>query len=93
MGYRPFEVDLCGRIALTLLARLHGPEIAMGLQLGIEYDPQPLRVRHPCRVAAPPRHRRARGQPADAGLSHSGAGYDDGGGERWLLPVRNLDPS
>jgi transcriptional regulator GlxA family with amidase domain len=28
-------------MALTLLARLHGPEIAMGLQLGIEYDPQP----------------------------------------------------
>jgi transcriptional regulator GlxA family with amidase domain len=28
-------------MALTLLARLHCPEIAMGLQLGIEYDPQP----------------------------------------------------
>jgi transcriptional regulator GlxA family with amidase domain len=28
-------------MALTLLARLHGPEIAMGLQLGLEYDPQP----------------------------------------------------
>jgi transcriptional regulator GlxA family with amidase domain len=28
-------------MALTLPARLHGPEIAMGLQLGIEYDPQP----------------------------------------------------
>ena len=28
-------------MALTLLARLHGPEIAMGLQLGIEYDSQP----------------------------------------------------
>ena len=28
-------------MALTLLARLHGPEMTMGLQLGIEYDPQP----------------------------------------------------
>lgn len=27
--------------ALTLLARMHSPEIAMGLQLAIEYDPQP----------------------------------------------------
>ena len=28
-------------MALTLLARLHGPQIAQGLQLAIEYDPQP----------------------------------------------------
>jgi glycine/D-amino acid oxidase-like deaminating enzyme len=28
-------------MALTLLARLHGPELAQGLQLAIEYDPQP----------------------------------------------------
>jgi len=28
-------------MALTLLAHMHGPEIAMGLQLGIEYDPHP----------------------------------------------------
>ena len=27
-------------MALTLLARLHGPQIAQGLQLAIEYDPQ-----------------------------------------------------
>ena len=30
-------------MALTLLARLHGPQIAQGLQLAIEYDPQPPR--------------------------------------------------
>jgi hypothetical protein len=28
-------------MALTLLARLYGPELAQGFQLGIEYDPQP----------------------------------------------------
>jgi transcriptional regulator GlxA family with amidase domain len=28
-------------MALTLLARLHGPQIAQGVQLAIEYDPQP----------------------------------------------------
>jgi transcriptional regulator GlxA family with amidase domain len=28
-------------MALTVLARLHGPQIAQGLQLAIEYDPQP----------------------------------------------------
>jgi transcriptional regulator GlxA family with amidase domain len=28
-------------MARTLLARLHGPQIAQGLQLDIEYDPQP----------------------------------------------------
>ena len=28
-------------MALTLLARLHGPQIAQGLQLAIEYDPEP----------------------------------------------------
>lgn len=27
--------------ALTLLARMHGPQVAQGLQLAIEYDPQP----------------------------------------------------
>jgi transcriptional regulator GlxA family with amidase domain len=28
-------------LALTLVARLHGPEVAQAIQLGIEYDPQP----------------------------------------------------
>jgi len=28
-------------MALTLLARMYGPELAQGLQLAIEYDPQP----------------------------------------------------
>ena len=28
-------------MALTLLARLYGPELAQGLQLAIEYDPRP----------------------------------------------------
>ena len=28
-------------MALTLLARMYGPELAEGVQLGIEYDPQP----------------------------------------------------
>jgi transcriptional regulator GlxA family with amidase domain len=28
-------------MALTLLARMHGPQIAQGVQLVIEYDPQP----------------------------------------------------
>lgn len=28
-------------MALTLLARMHGPQIAQGVQLAIEYDPQP----------------------------------------------------
>jgi hypothetical protein len=28
-------------MALTLLARMHGPEIAMGVQLALEYDPRP----------------------------------------------------
>jgi transcriptional regulator GlxA family with amidase domain len=28
-------------MALTLLVRLHGPQIAQGLQLAIEHDPQP----------------------------------------------------
>jgi transcriptional regulator GlxA family with amidase domain len=28
-------------MALTLLARMHGPEIAQAVQLAIEYDPQP----------------------------------------------------
>jgi transcriptional regulator GlxA family with amidase domain len=28
-------------MALTLLARMHGPEMAQAIQLGIEYDPQP----------------------------------------------------
>src|SRR5215472_10912309 len=28
-------------MALTLLARIHGPQIAQGVQLAIEYDPQP----------------------------------------------------
>jgi transcriptional regulator GlxA family with amidase domain len=28
-------------MALTLLARLHGPQIAQGVQLALEYDPQP----------------------------------------------------
>jgi transcriptional regulator GlxA family with amidase domain len=28
-------------MALILLARMHGPEIAMGVQLAIEYDPRP----------------------------------------------------
>ena len=28
-------------MALTLLARMHGPEIAMGVQLAVEYDPRP----------------------------------------------------
>ena len=28
-------------MAPTLLARLHGPELAQGLHLAIEYDPQP----------------------------------------------------
>jgi len=28
-------------MALTLLARVHGPQIAHGVQLAIEYDPQP----------------------------------------------------
>jgi transcriptional regulator GlxA family with amidase domain len=28
-------------MALTLLARMYGPEIAMGIQLAIEYDPRP----------------------------------------------------
>jgi hypothetical protein len=27
--------------ALTLLAHMHGPQVARGLQLAIEYDPQP----------------------------------------------------
>ncbi len=28
-------------LALTLVDRLHGPEVAQAIQLGIEYDPQP----------------------------------------------------
>jgi transcriptional regulator GlxA family with amidase domain len=28
-------------MALTLLARMHAPEIAMGVQLALEYDPDP----------------------------------------------------
>ena len=28
-------------MALTLLARMHGPQLAEGVQLAIEYDPQP----------------------------------------------------
>jgi transcriptional regulator GlxA family with amidase domain len=28
-------------LALTLADRLHGPETAQAIQLGIEYDPQP----------------------------------------------------
>jgi transcriptional regulator GlxA family with amidase domain len=28
-------------MALTLLERMHGPQIAQGGQLAIEYDPQP----------------------------------------------------
>ncbi|MGH8984691.1 MAG: DJ-1/PfpI family protein [Acidimicrobiia bacterium] len=28
-------------LALTLVGRLHGPEVAQAIQLGIEYDPQP----------------------------------------------------
>jgi transcriptional regulator GlxA family with amidase domain len=28
-------------MALTLLARMHGPQVAQGLQLAIEYDPHP----------------------------------------------------
>ncbi len=28
-------------MALTLVARMHGPEMAQAVQLGIEYDPQP----------------------------------------------------
>ena len=28
-------------MALTLIERTHGPEVAQGIQLGIEYDPQP----------------------------------------------------
>jgi putative intracellular protease/amidase len=28
-------------MALTLTARMHGPEVAQAVQLGIEYDPQP----------------------------------------------------
>jgi hypothetical protein len=28
-------------MALTLLARMYGPQLAEGVQLGIEYDPQP----------------------------------------------------
>jgi transcriptional regulator GlxA family with amidase domain len=28
-------------MALTLLARMHGPQIAEGIQLALEYDPQP----------------------------------------------------
>ena len=28
-------------MALTLLGRMHGPEVAQGIQLTIEYDPQP----------------------------------------------------
>ena len=28
-------------MALTLLTRMHGPQIAQGVQLAIEYDPQP----------------------------------------------------
>ena len=28
-------------MALTLMARMHGPEVAQITQLGIEYDPQP----------------------------------------------------
>lgn len=28
-------------MALTLLARIAGPELAQAIQLGIEYDPQP----------------------------------------------------
>jgi hypothetical protein len=28
-------------MALTLAARIAGPELAQGIQLGIEYDPEP----------------------------------------------------
>ena len=28
-------------MALTLAGRIHGPEVAQAIQLGIEYDPQP----------------------------------------------------
>ncbi|MEJ7585859.1 MAG: DJ-1/PfpI family protein [Acidimicrobiales bacterium] len=28
-------------LALTLVGRMHGPEVAQAIQLGIEYDPQP----------------------------------------------------
>ena len=28
-------------MALTLLARMHGPQLAQGVQLAIEYDPHP----------------------------------------------------
>lgn len=28
-------------LALTVVAKLHGPEMAQGVQLGIEYDPEP----------------------------------------------------
>jgi hypothetical protein len=28
-------------MALTLVARMKGPELAQAIQLGIEYDPQP----------------------------------------------------
>lgn len=38
LGYVPdFDVDL----ALTLIGALAGPELAAGLQLMAEYDPQP----------------------------------------------------
>jgi hypothetical protein len=28
-------------MALTLVAKMHGPEVSQAIQLGIEYDPQP----------------------------------------------------
>jgi hypothetical protein len=35
-------------MALTLLARMHGPQIAQGVQLAIEYDPsRPSAPAHP----------------------------------------------
>ena len=51
-----------------------------GLPRRADRGPRSMKGRIQARPPAPPRHRRACRQPADAGLSRAGAGHDDGRG-------------